>query len=103
MRVTITGASGLIGSRLLRALRERGDEVTVLSRSPERTAGALGVEAHRWDPMASAAPAGDDFLARVCIAWEREADPASALLMRVVRLRTGVVLDAHGGALAKML
>ena len=36
MRVTLTGATGLIGTRLVRALRERGDEVTVLSRNPDR-------------------------------------------------------------------
>src|SRR3954452_25040755 len=31
MRVTITGASGLIGSKLVAALTERGDEVTKVS------------------------------------------------------------------------
>src|SRR3954471_2191070 len=45
-------------------------------------------------------PPGDDFPARVCVAWEREANTAAA---RVVTIRTGVVLDASGGALAKML
>jgi uncharacterized protein (TIGR01777 family) len=45
-------------------------------------------------------PPGDDFPARVCVAWEREANNANA---RVVTIRTGVVLDASGGALAKML
>jgi uncharacterized protein (TIGR01777 family) len=45
-------------------------------------------------------PPGDDFPARVCVAWEREAGKADA---RVVTIRTGVVLDASGGALAKML
>jgi uncharacterized protein (TIGR01777 family) len=47
--------------------------------------------------------AGNDFLARVCIAWEREARRASDLGMRVALVRTGVVLSADGGALAKML
>src|SRR6185436_13797897 len=58
-RVTLTGATGLIGSRLVRALRERGDEVTVLSRSPERAREAFGadVQAHAWDPVAGPAPA----------------------------------------------
>ena len=32
MRVTVTGATGLIGTRVVAALQERGDEVTVLSR-----------------------------------------------------------------------
>ncbi|MGH2969955.1 MAG: NAD-dependent epimerase/dehydratase family protein, partial [Solirubrobacteraceae bacterium] len=35
MRVTMTGATGLIGRRLVAGLQARGDEVTVLSRSPD--------------------------------------------------------------------
>jgi uncharacterized protein (TIGR01777 family) len=181
MRVTLTGATGLIGTRLVRALQERGDGVTVLSRSPERARAALGdVDAHAWDPSAAPAPVdalegrdavvhlagenvaqrwtddakrriresrelgtrnlvaglraaqhrppvlvsssavgyygphgpeplpedtppGDDFLARVCVAWEREAQAAADLGLRVVLVRTGVVLDKDGGALGKML
>jgi uncharacterized protein len=57
MRVTVTGATGLIGTRLVRALRERGDEVTVLSRRPERARAALGVDAAAWQPDAEPAPA----------------------------------------------
>ena len=57
-RVTVTGATGLIGSRLVRALRERGDEVTVLSRSPDGRARRSGRrEAAAWDPAAGPAPA----------------------------------------------
>jgi hypothetical protein len=48
-------------------------------------------------------PPGADFLARVCVAWEAAADPAREAGLRVVHLRTGVVLDPAGGALAKML
>ena len=44
-RVTVTGGTGLIGGRLVDALRERGDDVTVLSRR--------GTGAERWeDPKA---------------------------------------------------
>src|SRR6188472_4747053 len=58
MRVTLTGATGRIGSRLVRELRGRGDEVTVLSRDPDRARAALGdVDAHSWDPAAGPAPA----------------------------------------------
>jgi uncharacterized protein (TIGR01777 family) len=180
MRVTVTGATGLIGTRLVGALRERGDEVTVLSRAPDRAAATLGVEAIGWDPAAEpapsaalagrdavlhlagepidqrwttdakqrirasreqgtarlveglraadprppalvcasavgyygprgdeeldeTAPAGAGFLADVCRAWERSAAPAVALDMRVAWLRTGVLLDRSGGALARML
>src|SRR5262245_21016459 len=58
MRVAVTGATGLIGRRLVAALRDRGDAVTVLSRSPERARGRLGdVEAAAWDPLTEPAPA----------------------------------------------
>jgi uncharacterized protein len=181
MRVTVTGATGLIGERLVERLRARGDEVTVLSRNPEGARARIGgVEAVGWDPSSGAAPAqalsgrdavvhlagepvaqrwsdearekilasrevgtanlvagiaaaqprprvlvsasavgyygprgdepvdeetppGDDFLARVCVAWERAARAAQDAGVRVTTIRTGVVLDPHGGALAKML
>jgi uncharacterized protein (TIGR01777 family) len=180
MRVTLTGAGGLIGSRLVDALKARGDDVTVLSRDPERASRKLGVAAEAWQPLEGPAPAsalagrgavvhlagervdqrwndesrrailtsretgtrnlveglraaeprpaalvsasavgyygprgdevldesaapGDDFLARVCRTWEAEAERAEELGMRVVRIRTGVVLDRRGGALARML
>src|SRR5437868_15072044 len=58
MRVTVTGATGLIGSRLVARLLERGDEVTVLSRDPDRARAALGeVTALAWEPSAGPAPA----------------------------------------------
>jgi NAD dependent epimerase/dehydratase family enzyme len=49
------------------------------------------------------APAGSDFLADVCVEWEAAAAPAIAAGIRVPFLRTGIVLTADGGALAKML
>jgi uncharacterized protein (TIGR01777 family) len=162
MRVTVTGATGLIGRRLVARLKDRGDDVTVLSRNPDRAGEALGVRAVAWDPLAGPAlaqrwngevkrriresrevgthnlvegmrsasprpgalvsasgvdyygprgdeevteedPPADDFLAQVCVAWEREAQMAEDYGVRVVRLRTGVVLSREGGALATML
>jgi uncharacterized protein (TIGR01777 family) len=180
MNVTITGATGLIGTKLITALKERGDSVTVLSRDATKAGATLGVEAVAWDsatgpapagalsgrdavvhlagePVAQrwnakvkgailasrergtrnlvagiagaepkpgvlvsssavgyygphgdervpeSAPAGSDFLADVCVRWEREADQAEGLGLRVVKIRTGVVLDATGGALKTML
>jgi hypothetical protein len=50
----------------------------------------------------SAAPGGD-FLSEVCSAWERAAQAAAELGLRVVSPRIGVVLDPAGGALAQML
>ena len=46
---------------------------------------------------------GTGFLAELCRDWEAELVPAHALGIRTVALRTGVVLTAAGGALAKML
>jgi uncharacterized protein (TIGR01777 family) len=46
---------------------------------------------------------GEDFLARVCVAWEREAERAEAHGTRVVRLRVGLVLGEAGGVLEKMI
>lgn len=46
--------------------------------------------------------AGNDFLANVCKGWEAEADKVMDLGLRLVKLRTGIVLGM-GGAIAKML
>lgn len=50
----------------------------------------------------SAAP-GHDFLAEVCLAWEQEALRAQEFGIRVVCVRTGVVLGKDGGAFPQML
>ena len=57
MRVTVTGATGLIGSRVVAALRERGDDVTVLSRRPDDARRQLDVEVAHWEPESEPAPA----------------------------------------------
>jgi uncharacterized protein len=180
MRVAVTGATGRIGTRLVSVMRERGDDVCVLTRNPARARDGLGVEAVAWRPEDEPAPAGAlagrdsvvhlagedvaqrwtdaakrrirssrelgtrnlvagiraadprpgalvsasavgwygahgdeevdegtpaarDFLGEVCAIWEREAAAAEELGVRVVRVRTGIVLDRHGGALEKML
>jgi uncharacterized protein (TIGR01777 family) len=45
---------------------------------------------------------GNDFLSGCCVEWEAAADEGEKLGLRVVKLRTGVVLDKKGGALKKM-
>ncbi|NUS02622.1 MAG: TIGR01777 family protein [Nonomuraea sp.] len=45
---------------------------------------------------------GTGFLPELCERWEREAERASEAGIRVVRLRTGLVLSRHGGALGRM-
>jgi uncharacterized protein len=59
VKVTVTGATGVIGSALVEELLGRGDEVRVLSRDPDRATRAFGgrVEAHAWrDPKGEAPP-----------------------------------------------
>ena len=68
------------------------------------SASAVGYYGNRGDEelTESSSPASD-FLADVCVEWEREAVAAEPLGLRVVTARTGIVLGAGGGALAKML
>jgi hypothetical protein len=67
-------------------------------------ASATGYYGSRGDEdLDEESPAGSDFLARVCIAWEAEARTAEALGLRVVLTRLGMVLGRGGGVLAKML
>jgi uncharacterized protein (TIGR01777 family) len=175
--VAVTGATGLIGTRLVEALLAQGYTVRALTRSPAAAAAKLprrGVEAvpparwaealrgaaavvnlagepiaTRWTPELKAeikrsrvatttrladainalppaerprslvsasavgyygnsetatysesSPAGGDYLAEVCRAWEAAAERAET---RVVTLRTGIVLAREGGALGKMV
>ena len=67
-------------------------------------ASAVGYYGPRGDEIITeeAAP-GTDFLSQLCCNWEGEARQAEQLGMRVVLLRTGIVLGAGGGALAKMV
>ena len=65
---------------------------------------AIGYYGDRADEVLTESSAsGEDFLADVCRQWESATAPASAAGIRVVHLRTGIVLDKDGGALAKQL
>lgn len=55
------------------------------------------------EPKTEDSPAGADFMAALCEDWEAEAKGAAASGTRVVLLRTGVVIERSGGALAKMI
>ncbi|HLI97085.1 MAG TPA: TIGR01777 family oxidoreductase [Candidatus Baltobacteraceae bacterium] len=48
-------------------------------------------------------PPGNDFLARVCVEWERTAQAGKELGMRVACVRSGLVLSRDGGALQRLL
>jgi uncharacterized protein len=58
---------------------------------------------HGDEELDEESPAGSDFLAEVCQAWEAEAQAFSGVARRTVCVRTGVVLGKGGGALAKMV
>lgn len=65
---------------------------------------AVGYYGLRADEtLDEASGAGEDFLASVCREWEAATGPAEDAGVRVALSRTGIVLDPHGGALAKML
>ena len=79
------------------ASRERKPRVFV-------SGSAIGYYGNRGDEVLSEQSApGDDYLALVCVAWEAETAIATEAGVRTVLTRTGIVLDAHGGALARML
>jgi len=83
-----------------------GDALANLTSRPKTfiCASAIGYYGNRRDETLteSSAP-GDDFLAEVCVEWEKATALATEKGIRVVNARFGVILDAHGGALAKML
>jgi uncharacterized protein (TIGR01777 family) len=67
------------------------------------SASGIGYYGPRGDELVTeATPAGNDFLANVCVQWEREAEQAASVT-RVAVVRTGMVLHPEGGALGKML
>ena len=177
MRVTVVGATGLIGRHVCEALVARGDDVVAVSR--RGGSGIAGAEDVRWDPADGPPPAaaldgadavvnlagaplagrrwstarkreiresrvlttravvdalaaegrtrvlvnasgidyygprgeetidetvgaGTGFLAETCVAWEREAARAADHGVRVVMIRSAVVLSDEGGALPTM-
>lgn len=66
-------------------------------------ASAVGYYGNRPEEVDELAPGGRGFLAEVCAAWEAEARRAAERGLRVVLLRTGVVLAREGGALPRMV
>lgn len=81
------------------AVAERRDQVTVLL-----SASAVGWYGERGDAVLDEAdPPGTGFLAEVVQQWEAATTPASVAGVRVVNLRSGIVLSADGGALGRAL
>lgn len=59
--------------------------------------------AHGDEVVTEETAPGNDYLARVCADWEKEARKAESHGIRVALLRTGIVLDKGQGALGKMV
>jgi uncharacterized protein (TIGR01777 family) len=58
---------------------------------------------HGDEPVTESTSPGSDFLARVCVEWEREAGMAESPSTRVAIVRTGLPMDRRGGVLGTML
>jgi uncharacterized protein (TIGR01777 family) len=96
----------MIGSSRVQSTRTLVEAIGRAKEKPKwlLNASAIGYYGpHGSEPLSEEAGPGSDFLSRVCVAWEREAEKAESHGLRVVRLRTGIVLGKGGGALAKMI
>lgn len=91
--------SRVLGTETLAAaLAEAGKPPRVLV-----SASAVGFYGQTGDRVIDErSPAGDDFLAQVCVEWEAAARPAADAGVRVVHPRTGLVLSTAGGAGARL-
>ena len=77
-----------------------------LSKKPElfMVASAMGWYGERGDEvLTEKSELGKGFLPRICNNWEQAANGIKDDGVRTINLRTGIVLDATGGALGKML
>lgn len=85
--------------KLLEWLQGRGHRPTVLISGS--AVGWYGDAGEREINEAST-PVKEDFASRLCIAWEETAERASSLGLRVVLVRTGLVLSSEGGFLKRL-
>src|SRR5262245_47363460 len=94
-------------------IRSTQNVVAALAKNPRRGDGspktlingsAIGYYGpHGDEELTEEAGPGNDFLAQICLDWENSAMAAEQHGVRVVLLRTGVVLSKEGGALTNML
>ncbi|MEM8530654.1 MAG: TIGR01777 family oxidoreductase [Chloroflexota bacterium] len=73
---------------------------------PEVFVSGSAVGYYGWSddtPLDEDAAPGKDFLAQLCVDWEREAAAAEQLGIRTSMIRTGIVLDKDEGALSQLL
>jgi uncharacterized protein len=77
-----------------------------LTRPPSAlvSASAIGYYGDRGDELIDEqSTPGDDFVARVCVQWERATAPAVDAGIRVARVRSGIVLGRESGVLPRLL
>lgn len=89
----------------LQGTRTVGEACAEAARPPRVlvSASAVGYYGDTGDRVVTESdPAGDDFLASVCVGWEAAAAPAERAGVRVVHPRTGLVVSADGGAWGKL-
>lgn len=82
------------------------ETIAQLKRQPKVWLSASAIGIYGIEPVApvdESSPPANDFLARLCVDWERACQPALDAGVRIVNMRTGAVLSPKGGALAKML
>ncbi len=86
--------------------RRLAETLAVLDKPPAVfvSASATGYYGDRGDRvLRESDPPGEGFLPDICVQWEGATEPASSAGIRVVHLRTGLVLTPAGGALVPML
>lgn len=67
------------------------------------SASATGYYSDRGDELLTEeSPPNNDFMAECCIKWENAVDEGKKLGLRIVKFRTGVVLNKNEGALREM-
>ena len=95
----------LLRTSRIDATRQLMGALSKLQRPPQVivASSAIGYYGNRGDEtLTETSGPGNDFLAQLCQAWEAETARGAEFGARVVMLRFGIVLDAHGGALPRM-
>ncbi len=89
---------------LVNALKNNTNKVkAVISASATGWYGEDDHQSAGKKPFAEEKPSAADFLGETCRLWEASIEPVTALGIRLVKLRTGIVLSNDGGAFAEFI
>ncbi|HZP28035.1 MAG TPA: TIGR01777 family oxidoreductase [Acidimicrobiia bacterium] len=100
------GRKRLILESRVRGTRLLADTISTLPTRPSVfvSASAVGYYGNRGDEeLTEVSMPGDDFVAHVCTEWEAATALATVSGIRVVMVRSGLVLARHGGVLKRLL